>query len=183
MFEISPLRDSFAEAKQLLDQAIGVGWFTTEKLQTMSQAANGQLLCARDDEDALLGVASVIALDAQQVGFYRVFGDAAQILDGKRVGALSLSALIPSMRGKGLGSAMMRARLTWLRERDCNYAVGISWLSGLTHTSKGVFERYGFEVLAVSHTFFEAESREHGYGCPACGFPCRCTGLLYGLAL
>lgn len=183
MFEIAPLQSDFSIANELVGEALGSGWYTVEKFEAMSQAPNTRLLGARDASAALLGVANAVRLDSEEVAFYRVFGEAADVLEGRRVGALSLSAIVPSMRGKGLGSALMRARLEWLREQDCDYAVGISWQSGLAHTSKTVFDRHDFSVLGRSDTFFEDESKKHGYGCPVCGFPCRCKALFYGRTL
>lgn len=183
MFAISPLQSDFEEATELVAEALGPGWYNVAKFETMSQAPNARLLGARDEAGKLLGVANAVCLATEDLAFYRAFGDAADVLEGKRVGALSLSAVAPSMRGRGLGSALMRERLAWLRQQGCDYAVGISWQSGLTHTSKTVFDRYAFTTLATSDTFFERESQKYGYGCPVCGSPCRCRALFYGLSI
>jgi GNAT superfamily N-acetyltransferase len=183
MFAITPLHSDFELANALVAEALGAGWYTVQKLEAMAAAPNARLFGARDEASTLLGVANAIRLGAEDHAFYRVFGGAADVLEGKQVGSLSLSAVVPEMRGRGLGSALMRARLDWLREQGCNYAVGISWKSGLAHTSQTVFDRHDFTVLATSDSFFEAESQKYGHGCPVCGSPCRCRALFYGRAL
>lgn len=185
MLEIAPLRDQFEAAATLMNDALGRGSFTAEKVAALAAEPHGQLVGARAADGNLLGVAHARELPREGAAFYRVFGDdIVHMLEQRRLGSLFASAVVPEARGQGIGSQLARARLTWLRERGCNYAIGISWQSGLPHTSRPVFERLGFRMLSESNTFFsDTQNQQQSTGCMICGASCSCPALLYGREL
>jgi ribosomal protein S18 acetylase RimI-like enzyme len=183
MLEITRLRADFTVAAKLMNEALGRGSFTEEKVAGLAAEPNGRLFAARDPQGTLLGVAHARVLPRDGLNFYRVFGAIVKTLEEKQIGSLFASAVVPAARGRGVGTSLARARLAWLAEQGCNYVIGISWVSGLPHTSRPVFERLGFHILGESNAFFEVESQRQGYGCPVCGSPCRCVALLYGRPL
>jgi ribosomal protein S18 acetylase RimI-like enzyme len=185
MFEILPLSDvDYDAAAKLMDESLGRGSFSSAKVRALATEANGRLLCARDEHGELLGIAHARVLPPRRIGFYRAFGAATQRLQDKHVGSLYVSVVLSAARGRGVGMALARARLAWLSEQRCDYAIGISWQSGLPNTSRSIFERLGFQVLSTSKDFFaDAEKQGESGDCSVCGTSCHCLALLFGREL
>jgi GNAT superfamily N-acetyltransferase len=181
MVVITPLKGSFQAAAPLLNDALGPGTYTPQSVQELAEDPRVLLLGAWKD-DVLVGVSGARLLD-ENLSFYDAFGSGAAVLRGKRVGSLQTSALVPAARGQGIGKRLAEARLAWLRENGCEYAVGIAWISGLAHTSRPVFERLGFVPLGESSDVFRELSTREGWSCVVCGHPCVCPAILYGRAL
>jgi GNAT superfamily N-acetyltransferase len=179
---IAPLVGDFELASRVLDDALGQGSFSPSKVEKLARDPDHHLLGARLQGE-LVAVASACLVSESGHAFYQRFGSGAQALTGRRVGSLHASAVLPALRGKGVGSALMRARLALLQQRGCDYVVGISWLSGLAHTSEPVFVKHGFTCLGHSGELFTMLSSEQGFGCPVCGHPYRCSAALYGRPL
>ena len=179
MVQIEALTGDLSAAVSLLNDALGAGSYSVVSLEKLCADPNHRVLAARQN-GRLVGIASARLIEREGLAFYAHFGEGARVLEGRTVGSLHASAVLPDTRGQGVGSALAQARLAWLCERGCDYAVGISWLSGLAHTSKPVFERLGFRALGTSQELFRELSTAQGWGCPVCGHPCHCASVLYG---
>jgi GNAT superfamily N-acetyltransferase len=171
--------DHIEQALNVLNEALGARSYSAAGLEQEIHDPRTYVLEARAVDGALIGVASARVLAPDGLSIYAQFGEGSRILDGHCVGSLNASAVVPAYRGRGLGSALARARLLWLEAQGCDMVVGLSWLSGLAHTSKPVFERYGFTAVGRSDEIYTRLSIEHDFDCPTCGYPCHCPGLLF----
>ncbi|MET4144324.1 ribosomal protein S18 acetylase RimI-like enzyme [Arthrobacter sp. UYCo732] len=100
-------------------------------------------------------------------------------LVGNLVGELKSSAVTPAARGQGIGSAMVRERLDYLRGQGCRYAVSASWVSNNgAHSSLGPLARAGFERVAAIPGYWAADQEAAGYLCEDCGAACTCTAII-----
>lgn len=105
-------------------------------------------------------------------------------LKDKTVGSFSTLCVHERFRGQGLGRRLSQQRLEWLRERGCEVILGVSWASGLPHTSDRVFEALGFKAGKTVANFYHEASVKHPFSCPGCKrSPCRCSATLYRLDL
>lgn len=135
-------------------------------------------LFAFDDEKLIGGaVAGLI----KEFDFYLPFGiDIVEKMKSSRVGSFSIMGFDENHQGKGLGQQLSKKRLEWVKSKNCNLIVGISWVSGLSHTSDRVFEKMGFRAHNKVEGFFEEWSILRKLQCPVCGNPpCKCAGILY----
>jgi len=93
--------------------------------------------------DALSGMT-----DRPNAASFLAFVDAevaggAAVAEHERVGGLFGASTLPQFRRRGVQSALLAARLAWMRERDCDVAVSITQpASG----SQRNIERFGFRV-------------------------------------
>lgn len=169
----------FAAGVALLNDAQGSNLFTVTYLDERT---------ARDDsavwvalmEDTVVGIG--VAQLVTEFEFYLPFDATIRIeLADKIVGGFSTLAFVPAWRGKGLGQEISRQRLAWLRERGCQVILGISWVSGLGHTSDRVFDKMGFRAVKRLDNFFvEWSLNKPDFVCPVCGAPpCRCAAIFY----
>ncbi|MEK6555360.1 MAG: GNAT family N-acetyltransferase, partial [Bdellovibrionota bacterium] len=60
---------------------------------------------------------------------------------GKIVGSFATMTVHEKYQGQGIGQKLSQARLNWLKEMKADYIIGVSWVSGLKHTSARVFEK------------------------------------------
>jgi GNAT superfamily N-acetyltransferase len=105
-------------------------------------------------------------------------------LKGKTVGSFSTLCVHERFRGKGIGKRLSQRRLEWLIERKCEVILGVSWVSGLPHTSDRVFEAMGFKAVKTVPNFYHDTSLKHPFSCPGCErSPCTCSAILYRLDL
>jgi GNAT superfamily N-acetyltransferase len=120
---IAPLTDDFEAAAALLNEALGARSYTARTLAREAVDPAILVLGLRAADGQLLGVASAQLLSAEGLAFYHAFGDGVRVLEGRRVGSLYTSAVVPAQRGRGLGSALARARLSWLRDQGSEVAI------------------------------------------------------------
>jgi GNAT superfamily N-acetyltransferase len=158
-------------------QGINVG--TLEGVKFSAESPKSLLLFAFFN-DQLIGGAIAKVLD-KDLEYYRPFSeDVYQKIMHSSTGSLSMMGLLPEFQGRGFGQILARQRLEWLRSQGCNVFVGISWVSGLAHTSNRVFEKMGFKAINQIDNFFAESSVEMNLICPVCGEPpCNCPGILY----
>lgn len=128
----------------------------------------------------LIGVASARQLSSDRFAYYAPFGKkVVELFQRHRVGSMDSASVQEQWQGQGIGSELGRRRVAWLESVGCNAIVGISWESGLPHTSERVFLRLGFERFARVPDFYIAMSLERGMICPVCGPPpCHCAASL-----
>lgn len=101
---------------------------------------------------------------------------------GSSNGYLNTLCVDEDWREKGIGSALVRARLEWLRSNDIPRVFGVSWLPEDGPSSKYLFEKFGFEELAhIREYYYQDESPRRW--CPDCGEPCSCDAKIYAREL
>ncbi len=169
------------DAAALLSRALGEGYVDAAELLAITPET-GVLIRAADNGQ-LTGAATAHVLGADAVEDMESRLSAAGVRDaglaGQRVGILKASAVAPEARGRGLGTAMLTARLDFLAERGCRYVACASWIPADTgHSSLGMLRRAGFEQLAVIPGYWAGDQQAAGYTCPDCGLQCSCAAVI-----
>ncbi len=128
-----------------------------------------------------IGVAQLI----DRFEYYKPFDpNIERELNAKKIGSFSTLSVEEPFQGQGIGQRISEMRLAWLRSRSCDVIVGVSWVSGLAHTSDRVFQRMGFRAVKRVDGFYVAQSREKPFDCPGCKtLPCACAAVMYRLDL
>lgn len=175
------------EAAALLNASLGEGFVSASDLAGLT-GGNGLLVRARGRRSQLIGAATARVLTpAQTVSLQdklRAADSHGDVLAGHRIGELTSSSVIPSARGRGVGTQMLQARVAFLKNSGCRCAVVASWVSaGVGYSSLGMLERAGFTRLATVPGYWADEQRTVGYSCPDCGLHCRCTAVIMVLDL
>ncbi len=171
--------DLFAAGVAILNDAQGSNLFPPEYLEVRTADSDSAVWVALLGEAVVgIGVAQLV----REFDFYAAFDPAITTeLAGQTAGSFATLAFVPQWRGRGLGQEISRERLAWLRERGCKVILGISWVSGLGHTSDRVFEKSGFRaVKRVDDFFVDWSLNKPDFVCPVCGAPpCRCSAIFY----
>ena len=74
--------------------------------------------------------------------------------------------------------------MNWLENQGCGLVLGVSWASGLPHTSNRVFEKLEFRAVNSVKQFYREGAIEHPFECPGCKIrPCEYSAILYDYEL
>lgn len=193
MFNLSKLQvrtateaDSFcfSDALDLLNRTQGVGLFKLDYIQSRLNSQNSIFVAAFYGNE-LVGAASTRVYDPKEGAEYMLFGDESRrFLEGGKCGWMETSSVREDLQGFGIGKALIEYRLAWLKKQNCARAVGVSWVSGLKHTSEHAFRATGFEQIDEVLGFYRASSVRLGFLCPVCGEPpCECAARLFAKEL
>ena len=165
----------FPEAVRLLNRTQGEGLFKPDYLEQLVSRDDAVVIAAFEMSKIIgLGVAQII----NNFDYYLRFDPQVnERFKDLKVGSFSTLCFQEGYRGQGLGQKIGQARLQWLQEQACDVVVGVSWLSGLAHTSDRVFQKLGFTPVAVVENFYLADTY---FVCPACQKPpCVCSAQMY----
>lgn len=169
-------------ALQLLNRTQGQGLFTEAYLLERLQRPTSMVVGAFAGEE-LIGVAAADLISSFEF-YFPYDANLPEKLRGHKVGVFTTMSVTEEFQGCGVGQALARARLQWLKGQGCTVILGTSWVSGLPHSSDRVFEKLGFRVVGRVAEFFVEMSLQRPFVCPACGGPpCRCDAILYRLDL
>ena len=172
----------FHEALELLNRTQGRDLFGPSCLDERSENPSNFVVGAfRGPEVVAIGIAEII----RNFDLYLPFGiDIREEQKGKVVGSFATLCVHETLQGKGIGYQISLRRIQWLRSQGCDTVFGVSWVSGLAHTSNRLFERLGFAGVARLSDFYHQSSLDHPFVCPGCGDPpCTCAAILYKLEL
>lgn len=168
------LSDSLA----MLNRTQGEGLFKESYLTDMNNNPHGLTLCGfLDDKLVSVGCSEII----DDFKYYTSFdSDIVERFQNKKIGSLSTLCVREDLQGKGIGQLLTKKRMQWLQSQKCDLVIGISWVSGLAHTSKRVFEKLDFKAVKEVPDFFKAGALKHPFDCPGCkSHPCACSAILY----
>ena len=164
----------------LFDREIGEGIFAPEDVLDSSIAL------AAFDQGALVGAAIAEICTGRTV--VDIFPDnqrwIAELLPFKpreKVGELQMLAVEPGARSRGIGRALLKARIDRLEAQGVKRLIAFAWTSeqGGCHAGP-LLEEAGLRPLVTVERFYEAETLENGVGCPVCGHDgCRCAAVIY----
>lgn len=172
----------FPGALELLNRTQGRDLFRPEYLDQRTESPTSYVAAAFDGDELVgLGDSEIITNYDYYLPFepkiYEQLGD-------RKVGSFSTLAIVETRQGRGIGQAISHDRLTWLKAQCCHVVLGVSWVSGLPHTSNRVFEKLGFRAVRRVGDFYHASSLKEPFVCPGCGDPpCTCAAILYRLEL
>lgn len=182
----APGPDVILESAALLNASLGDGYVGTAELAKLAADGQGILVRARTKRGQLIGAATAGILTPARAAELqgRLPAPARNSLAGHRIGELKSSAVLPAVRGRGIGTGMLQTRLAFLTAAGCRYAVAASWVSEDTaHSSLGRLERAGFTALATMPGYWADGQAAGGYTCPDCAGRCRCTAVVMILDL
>jgi GNAT superfamily N-acetyltransferase len=170
---------SLQECLKIQEATQGINVTSLNYLQDLVVSPNGILFLAYDDDRIIGGAGAKILTSG--FDYYQGFQSGISTeLSRSKVGSLSIVGILPSYQGKGLAQQMLQKRMDWLVSQGCDVLLGISWVSGQSHTSHRVFEKRGFKAISQIDDFFKDSSLKQNLICPVCGTPpCLCPGILY----
>ena len=167
------------EARRLLNRELGEEIYPGASLAVTADGGDRSALfvALSIGAESLLGAAVVRILQAGDEQYYERFGESARRY--AVVGAASLEAMAvePLARRRGIGRALIEARLGFAGSVGAGAAVAVSWLSGRESSSLTVFRALGFEESEAVPDFYLEESIRDGWTCPVCKKPCRCSAV------
>jgi len=166
---------SHDEALDLLKRTQGIGLFSLIKRTNNPKA---HTLCAFTDKK-LIAVACAEIID--DFDFYKPFDPSiTEKLKDRKVGSLCTLSVHENFQGKGIGQTLTKQRMAWLESQGCELVLGISWVSGLPHTSKRIFDKLGFRAVKEVKEFYKEIATQHPFDCPGCKHqPCVCSAIFY----
>ncbi len=166
------------QALALLNRTQGMGLFAPDYL-TKRLGNPDQLVLAAFADEKFVGIAVAELID--NFDYYLPFdSNIAVELTGKIVGSFTTLSTLEGYQGKGVGQVLSRRRIEWLASKRCQTAVGVSWVSGLAHTSNRTFERAGFRAVRRLDDFYVASSLKEPFDCPGCRkLLCACGAIFY----
>lgn len=140
---------------EITDEQLGRNYITTAELKNM------QVLVAEDSKNRqCLGVCL----------FY---------VDSDNYGVVKTVATAVQQQGKGIATAMIAKAVEVLEGLHVAKVISPLWKHGSTINSDSVFRKNGFmPVLEIPNYWFE-DSKSKAYSCPVCGFPCKCSCVIY----
>ncbi|OUR93532.1 hypothetical protein A9Q84_18860 [Halobacteriovorax marinus] len=166
------------EALILMNRTQGDGLFNMNYLVSRIERQDALALGAFVDGDLVsVGCAEMITEFSYYVPFEE---NILERLKGHKVGSLCTLCVREDFQGKGIGQLISKRRMDWLKNNKCNLILGISWLSGLSHTSDRVFNKLGFHLISDVDEFFKESAIKYPFNCPGCHTqPCKCSAALY----
>lgn len=168
----------FVEMLDLLNRTQGRDLFAVDYLD--ERVAEGDIaVFAAFLQNQVVGVG--IAQIITKFDYYLPFvPDIDRELRHKIVGSFATLAVAEGVQGQGIGQQLSRLRREWLTSKNCEVILGVSWVSGLAHTSDRVFEKSGFYAVKRVDNFYYESSLKQPFICPGCGEPpCTCAAILY----
>ena len=166
------------ECLDMMNRTQGQGLFDRDYLINKANSKGAIVLCAFLNKQ-LIGVGGAEIID--NLDYYRPFDNKiAERLKDKKIGSLCTLCVHEHFQGKGFGQQITRKRIDWLVSQGCDVILGISWVSGLPHTSDRVFQKMGFQKVQEVKEFFKEGAIKAPFDCPGCRVqPCTCSAILY----
>ncbi|MCX6113475.1 MAG: GNAT family N-acetyltransferase [Proteobacteria bacterium] len=166
------------ESLNIMNRTQGDGLFNEDYLVKKARSTDGVVLCAFL-KNKLVGVGCAELIN--DLDYYKPFdNNIVERLKNKKVGSLCSLSVHEDFQGKGIGQMIARKCLDWLKSRGCDLVLGLSWVSGLPHTSNRVFQKIGFQVIKEVKEFYKEGATKHPFNCPGCKTqPCICSAVLY----
>lgn len=92
-------------------------------------------------------------------------------------------AVNPDYSGQGIGTALIAKSVEYLKSIGAKKIMSPLWKHDGIVNSDVIFRRNGFLSVREIPDYWYADSLEKGYSCPVCGKGCRCTCVMYELAM
>lgn len=140
------------------------------------------ILVRAESDGRLLGAATAHVLDdaakARLAARFRTTDYPETGFADLRVGELKASAVAPHARRRGIGTALVEARMDFLRDAGCSIVSVASWINPDPKSSSlGLLARYGFEPIVRIRGYWSKGSFTE-YPCPDCGLVCLCSAMI-----
>jgi ribosomal protein S18 acetylase RimI-like enzyme len=171
-------------AVAVFDEGLGAGYLTAAAVRALVVADEPEAaVYVALAGDVVAGAALIDRAPADVVARVsaeaRAAGHPRPDLATRRVGRLRTGAVRSEHRRRGIGRALMEARLDRLRATGCTAVVALAWLSGDPDTSVGLLRAHGLERVAEVPGYWQADPPDSGPPCPVCAWPCRCVAAVH----
>lgn len=98
----------------------------------------------------------------------------------EKVGVLKTTAVEKKYQGYGIGRKLTETCYTALLKRKVQSVCSVGWKNGDKVNINGILTSLGFVKYIEMENYWESDSLEKGYSCPACGKPpCKCSAVIY----
>lgn len=166
---------------------LGKGYATPEGIGAeLRGAGEGAFYVAVSPSAEVIGAADALCvpraalLECGVLGFRWVQEEILALGEGcPRFGLLQNVAVARDWRSRGLGAALLDARMGWLRQRGAGLVYSFAWHTPEGCPASGLLTRAGFRRVREIPNFYLADGLANGYVCPFCGVACRCAAVLY----
>ncbi|HEX4213213.1 MAG TPA: GNAT family N-acetyltransferase [Candidatus Dormibacteraeota bacterium] len=180
-----------AAIADLYCEGLGEGYASSEGIDTeLRGVSDVAFFVATSPSGEVVGAADALRipraslLDCGVLGFRWVQEEILGLGAGcPRFGLLQNVVVGRDWRGRGLGAALLDARLGWLRQVDAGLAYSFAWHTPEGCPASGLLTRAGFRRVREVPDFYLADGLANGYVCPFCGVACRCAAVLYARSL
>lgn len=105
--------------------------------------------------------------------------DRLAVFKKQKIGWYLALAVQPEFRQQGIGNELSMQQLQWLKQQDCSFIAGTSWVSGSVDNSSHLYLKYGFEKIDESAIHLNNESKREKYKCTVCAGECQCRSILF----
>lgn len=171
----------------LFDVALGAGYVDADELRGYATPPGKTAFVAEDPAGHVVAAATGLTASGHAVlgtmpddQRRAVLGLVPGFLDGQdAVGLLKSVAVDPGARRLGLGRAVSGAVVDELTAAGASTVVSLGWTDWDGCHIEGTLCALGFEARGDLRDFWWADSVLHGYACPSCGHPCRCTARIF----
>lgn len=170
--------DLFPHVLELLNRTQGRDLFAKNYLDLRTQEKDSYVVGAFFESQLIgIGIVQIITTFDYYIPFDSQISNE---LSKMKVAQFSSLAIEESFQGKGIGQRLSQERLKWVEGRHCDVIIGVSWVSGLEHTSNRVFEKMGFRAVKRVENFYLKSSLDKPFECPGCRVaPCTCAAIFY----
>jgi GNAT superfamily N-acetyltransferase len=172
-------------AREIFDTTLGSGYVERSGFVRLITSRHGVALRATDTNGSTVGVVAGECLDLDAL-VRSVPEDQAQAVRvalgtscAEPVGLVRSVAVRPDVQHHGIGTQLVSAAITALRQRGANTLVSLGWADDRGCHIAGVLLALAFQQRGVFDDFWFADSHQRGYRCPSCGGPCRCQAHLF----
>ena len=185
-FEVRPARVADAPAiSEIYCDTLGPGYTSpavvAEELTSGPRAA----YFVAEANGAVEGAANAVwvprqeMLDIGNVGFAYVQEELLQLGAGtQRFGLLENVGVRAGHKGRGMGSALVEARLRWLEDQGVGFAYSFAWKTPEGSPAEPLLLAAGFQRIRELADFYLEDGLVNGYACPYHGAECHCSAVL-----
>ena len=174
----------FTPVIELANQVHGDNYLDENSLSQMQQQGlrdglNASFV-ALDDSGRVVGYR--LSFAPGQWEFDKWCSTALWSVAGSRMAYFKSVAISPSMRGRGIASALINASIDVLKQQGAYAGLAHIWRESPGNAAERYFSRAGGKLVKVHPERWRHLSETIGYHCPVCGSVCLCSAAEMELA-
>ncbi|MEQ8198355.1 MAG: GNAT family N-acetyltransferase [Clostridiaceae bacterium] len=98
----------------------------------------------------------------------------------EKIGVLKTTAVERLYQGYGIGKKLTKDCHEAMLKRKVQSVCSVAWKNGNKINISGILNALGYKKYVEIESYWEKDSLEKGYDCPACGKPpCKCSAIIY----
>ncbi len=178
---LDPAAPEIPEAVDLLTRCLGPAYSVAWLTSLVADAERAALFVVAEGATVVGTAAVTVSGRRDDIRLDRALARL-RVAAADRVGLLRTMAVDPLVRGRGIGDALVGARVDYLRAEGCEEAYVASWVWGARQQSLRILERNGFEPLGEVPDYWN-QPGDPPSPCAVCGSVCRCSAVIMRLRL